>query len=137
MRKYLKHNKIIISLALLCSFSLIVNPSICENIIFIVFSRRRLQSETMQKLVLTDFEGNVWNNRLNNINVLRYFLCSLAAGVISGMLAGLTEAECVSVGLAAAHDSLHSFTAVPQQFSTQPRPAQFSLVESTLKRSLL
>ncbi|XP_054283988.1 uncharacterized protein LOC129000928 [Macrosteles quadrilineatus] len=81
----------------------------------------------------------------------RYYACSpldhvqsvsgagdcLAAGVISGMLAGLTEAECVSVGLAAAHDSLHSFTAVPQQFSTQPKPVQFSLVESTLKRSLL
>uniref|UniRef100_A0A1B6M7Z3 Carbohydrate kinase PfkB domain-containing protein n=1 Tax=Graphocephala atropunctata TaxID=36148 RepID=A0A1B6M7Z3_9HEMI len=61
----------------------------------------------------------------------------LAAGVVSGLLAGMDEPRCVSAGLAAAHDSLQCYSAVPPQFTTTPRPAEYCEVGSILRRSSL
>lgn len=52
------------------------------------------------------------------------------AGVIAGLLAGLPEAERVSLGLAAAYDSLHHSSAVPPAFTTHPQQVYCSVLQS-------
>ena len=64
-------------------------------------------------------------NESSNENVL-----SAVAGVIAGLLAGLPEAEQVSLGLAAAYDSLHHVSAVPPVFKTCPQQVHCTVLQS-------
>lgn len=48
----------------------------------------------------------------------------LASGIISSMLRGLNEEECVAVGLEAALSSLQAFSAVPNGFSINKKNVQ-------------